>query len=772
MKIIKKTTFTSSKIFYKVSRYVCFFFTLFISVSAFSQRTILRGNVYDKEDGNSVIAASVSVIGTNLIDMTDNNGYFNINDVPAGKQKLMVTYIGYDTLVVDVSVVQSGITYKKIFIEQSTHVLKEVKITAGSIEKRTEVKAGVITISPKQMKQLPSIGGDADIAQYLPVLPGIVSTGDQGGQIYIRGGAPVQNKIMIDGMTIFNPFHSIGIFSVFETEMIKTIDVNSAGFNVEHGGRVSAIVDIQTKDGNKKRFGGVVGASPFNAKAVLEGPIVKLDENKAFSSSYLLSYKRSLLDKTSKALYSYVNENGLPFAFEDIYGKLNFSFDNGSKIDVFGFNFKDNVNYTATTKFNWKNSGGGINFVLNPVGSSFNINVNANLTNYSIELNEKDQNPRTSSLSNYFVSAAFTNYYPKSEQQFGVEVGGNATNLDYTNYLKNKISQLDNTTEIAFFFKDKFLLNDLVLEPGIRLHYYASLGKFSPEPRIGLKYNANDRLRFKGAAGMYSQNILSTVDDRDVVNLFNGFLSGPDESIYDFGKNEQLNDVLQKAWHAVVGVEYDLNQYLELNIEPYYKDFTALLNLNRGKSKANDPNFILETGKAYGIDLTAKYSRGRYYFWGTYSYSKVTRDDGRQIYPTIYDRTHNINLLGSVAFGKERSFELSGRFNFGTGFPFTRALGFFEQIPATDLSTDFASTNGQIGIIYESKRNGGRLPDYARFDLSAKKTFKFKEHLRLEVNASVSNVTNRDNIFYVNRLTYERINQLPILPSAGMNLFF
>ncbi len=755
-----------------MQKHIVLFILTIISFSAHSQRTILRGNVYDRADGNTIIAASVSVTGTNLLDLTDNDGYFNLTDPPSGSQRIMVTYVGYDTAYIDINIANLAITYKKVYLEQSSQLLGEVQITAGSIEKRTEVKAGVITISPRQIKSLPSIGGDADIAQYLPVLPGIVSTGDQGGQIYIRGGAPIQNKIMIDGMTIFNPFHSIGIFSVFETEVIKTVDVSSAGFNVEYGGRVSAVVDIKTREGNKKRFGGVVGLSPFSGKVVLEGPIIKLKEDEAFSASYIVSFKKSLLERTSKTLYSYVNEEGLPFAFEDYYGKVNISLDNGSKIDMFGFNFNDNVNYTATTKFQWKNSGGGVNFVLNPTGSNFTLGANANFTKYNIALNELDQNPRTSELSNYFFGVNITNYAPKSELQFGVELAGNTTDLQYTNFLKNTIARKDNTTELSFFFKDKLLLGDLVLEPGIRLQYYASLGKFSPEPRVGMKYNASDRLRFKGAAGLYSQNILSTVDDRDVVNLFSGFLSGPEESILDKSKNESVNNVLQKAWHVVFGVEYDFNQYLELNLEPYYKNFTALLNINRGKVLKTEHDYIVETGKAYGIDFTAKYSRGRYYFWGTYSYGKVTRNDGLQEYPTIYDRTHNINLLGSVIFGKDKSFELSARFNFGTGFPFTRAAGFYDQIQSTDLSTDFITTNGQIGVLYETKRNQGRLPDYSRLDISAKKTFKFGRYTKLEINASISNLYNRDNIFYVNRITYERINQLPILPSAGINFFF
>lgn len=737
-----------------------------------AQRTTLRGNVYEKDDGNTVIAATVAIQGANIVTLTDENGFFNFVDPPSGLQSLVVTYIGYDTTIVEVNIAKNGITYQRVYMEQSSTLLQGVEITSAATTKRTEVKAGAITVSPKQIKSLPSIGGDADIAQYLPVLPGIISTGDQGGQIYIRGGAPVQNKIMIDGMTIFNPFHSIGLFSVFETEAIQTVDVLSAGYNVEHGGRMSAVVDINTKDGNKNRLSGVVGVSPFNGKVVLEGPIVKLDESREFSSSFLLTAKKSLLEHTSKQIYKYVNEDGLPFAFEDYYGKVNFSLGNGSKIDLFGFNFTDNVKYTSGVDFNWKNFGAGANFTLNPVGSAFTLNGTVNYTNYNIALNEVNNLPRTSGLSNYMVGVNIVNYGARSELRLGVELAGYTTDLEYTNFLKHTIVQNSNTSELAFYIKDKFLLGDLVLEPGFRLHYYTALGKVSPEPRIGMKYNVNDKLRLKAAGGLYSQNILSTVDDRDVVNLFNGFLTGPEESVFDYSINDFRSGVIQRATHGVFGIEYDVNNYLEVNVEPYFKRFNTLLNLNRGKALATDPNYLIEVGDAYGIDLSAKYSRGIYYLWATYSYGKVNRDDGRQVYPTIYDRTHNINLLGSVALGRDKSFELSMRFNFGSGFPFTRALGFYNLIPSTNLDTDFISANGTIGVLYETERNKGRLSDYHRLDFAAKKTFNFSKRTKLEINASVSNVYNRDNIFYFNRISYERVNQLPILPSAGVNFYF
>ena len=269
---------------------------LFICVStSFAQRTILRGNVIDAEDGNGILSATVLVRGTGLITVTDENGFFSLQDVPEGEQVLQVTFIGYDTSVTTVSIKRSAINYARVFLNESAEILEQVTISGNNIAKKTEVRAGEITVTPKEIKTLPSIGGEADLAQYLPVLPGIVSTGDQGGQIYIRGGAPVQNKILLDGMTIFNPFHSIGLFSVFETEAIRTIDVISAGFNVEYGGRVSAVIDIKSKDGNRRHMAGVVGVNPFGAKLVLEGPLAKAEKDKAFSASYLFAGKKSLL---------------------------------------------------------------------------------------------------------------------------------------------------------------------------------------------------------------------------------------------------------------------------------------------------------------------------------------------------------------------------------------------------------------------------------------------------------------------------------------------
>jgi hypothetical protein len=163
-------------------------------------------------------------------------------------------------------------------------------------------------------------------------------------------------------MTIYNPFHSIGFFSIFETELVKNVDVYTGGFDAKYGGRISSVMDISYRDGNRKEFGGKISSSPFLAKVVLEGPMAKIKDNEPAVGSYIFSAKHSLLDYTSKTLYPNINDgNGLPFNFTDLYGKLTFNSKNGSKFSAFGFHNQDSVNYSVAD-LNWKASGGGIKF--------------------------------------------------------------------------------------------------------------------------------------------------------------------------------------------------------------------------------------------------------------------------------------------------------------------------------------------------------------------------------------------------------------------------
>lgn len=778
------------------SRLILSLLLFFFTSSLFAQMGNIRGFVYNKETSEPIIFTNVVLKGTTYGSSTDENGYFSITKLPAGKYTIMATSIGYDTATSVVELKEGGIESVKLYIGESSVTLQGVTISADKIESQTTVKMSVTKLTPKEIKRLPSIGGEPDLAQYLQVLPGVVFTGDQGGQLYIRGGSPIQNKVLLDGMVIYNPFHSIGLFSVFDTDIMRNADVYTGGFGSQYGGRISSIMDITTRDGNKKRFSGKVSATTFGAKALLEGPLKK-DGANGGSSSYIISAKSSYIDRTSKQIYSYIDDAGLPYSFTDLYGKLSLNGDNGSKISFFGFNFRDKVNYPDIAAIDWNSYGFGSNFVLIPARSQVLMEGVFAYSKYETGIDESSigaaTSDRRSSVNGFNMGLNFTYFSGLNEAKYGIEINGFKTDYSFVNPANVKIGQVENTTELAGYFTYTINAGKFVIEPGIRLHYYASLSEFSPEPRLGMKYNTTDKLRFKAAGGLYSQNLIAASSDRDVVNLFYGFLSGPDnlqDNLTDInGDVKEIKSKLQKAQHAILGFEYDITANLNVNVEGYLKRFTQLTNTNRNKIYPDQEpynnsfsasfvpdelrkDFIVETGDAYGVDVVFKYDRKQISLWAVYSLSKVTRWDGIQEYAPVFDRRHNVNLVGSYVFGTDRDWAFDARWNFGSGFPFTQTNGYYEQANFQGgLGTDYVIQNGDLAIKY-GELNGGRLPYYHRLDISLKRKFVLTERSILEATASVTNVYDRKNIFYVNRITNERVDQLPIIPSIGVSLTF
>ncbi len=778
-----------------MKKFTSFATVLFLlSVFTFSTNNVIgqdasiRGFVYEKNTGEPVIFSNVYLLGTNLGGSTDNNGYFNITRIPEGKYSLLVTYLGFDTIREAVTLRKGELLNKKFQLVESAVSLGTVNVTAERIEAVTETKTSVINLTPKTLKKLPTIGGQADLAQYLQVLPGVIFTGDQGGQLYIRGGSPIQNKVLLDGMIVYNPFHSIGLFSVFETDLIRNAEVFTGGFSADYGGRISSVMDITTRDVNKNRLSGKLSASTFGARLMLEGPIAKARTENGGSSSFVLSVKNSYLEQSSKTLYSYIEKDGLPFNFLDIYGKASINAANGSKINFFGFGFDDRVNnYKALSDFGWKSYGGGSDFLVIPGKSPVLIEGNMAYSSYKASLTEQTSPARSSSINGFNMGFHFTYFLGKDLIKYGVEVLGFKTEFNFTNGVGRKIEQIENTTELAGYVRYKGSYGKLLFEPSLRIQYYASLSEISPEPRLAMKYLLADNIRLKFATGMYSQNLIAANSDRDVVNLFYGFLSGPDNLPAKFDGKE-VTSKLQKATHFILGTEIDINRHLNVNIEGYLKNFGQLTNLNRNKiyDEATagytvpdrlKKDFIIEKGKAYGADLALKYEYNKIYFWAVYSLGYVTKtfeDKGGVLYTyrPHYDRRHNVNLILSYTGGDKKQWEMSARWNFGSGFPFTQVQGNYEYLSFTQgINYDYTTANGQLGMIY-GELNKGQLPTYHRLDLDAKRRFYFSEHTELELSFSLTNVYNRKNVFYVDQITNEILRQLPLMPSLGVTFSF
>lgn len=777
--------------------------TLCLSFLSLAQDVTIRGTLYNKKNGEPMPYEKVRLLSPKDSTalggaITDLDGLYSIPKVYPGKYILRAESFGYETIDINIEVTQSSGFIDQIFELQkleSVQDVEEVTVTAEAKRKKNEVLISTIKLDKKGLERIPSMGAENDIIGAFSVTPGVVTTGDQGGQLYVRGGTPIQNKILLDGMTIYNPFHSIGFFSIFETELVKNVDIYTGGYDAQYGGRISSIMDITYRDGNTKKFSGKVSASPFMAKAVVEGPFSGKNEGPG-GATYIFSAKHSLIDYTSSSLYPNINRDtatntsmGMPFNFTDLYGKITFKGGGRSKFSAFGFHQTDRVDYPEAT-IGWKQSGGGMNFLMVPENSPLIIKGHVNGSSFTTTFDETvsatDTLSRESSIGGFDLGFDFT-YFLKNEGEFNYGFNFNGFNTNFLTYneLKRKIELNQFTTEIGAYFNYRLVTTRWVVQPSMRAQVYASYGTISLEPRLGLKFNATEKFRLKLSGGRYSQNFTSASSDRDVVNLFNGLLSAPtnvqENFINQYQQEKNPKNGLQYAYHAIFGFELDITKKLSANVEGYYKYFTQLSNINQNKlyedvaefSYIDDvykKDFIIEDGVSYGADLLLKYSDTRLFLWGVYSYGKSTRWDGFNFYAPVFDRRHNINLVGTYLFGKKKDLEVSVRWNLGSGLPYTPTAGYYQEESFNNgVTTDYTTSNPSYVAVLLGEFNSERLPYYHRLDLTVKKQFKFKNETEMEVIGSITNLYDRNNIFYINRVTNKTIYQFPFLPSLGLS---
>lgn len=760
----------------------------------------VRGRVVDASTREPLVGATVFVPELQVGAYSNDQGIysFKVNvEGEAQEIEVLAFYFGYDTTRQIVKVPRNGTITLGITLEEKMVFTNEVEIVANKTGEitRTEVETGVTSISPQEIKLIPSLGS-ADLAQFLQVLPGVVFTGDQGGRLYIRGGTPIQNMVLLDGMIIYSPFHSIGLFSVFDPDYTRSVDVYSAAFPGQFGGRVSSIIDINTRNGNFKRFSGKADVNPFMAAAMIEGPIGKTTENGG-GLSYIVSARNNYIDKTAKTVYPYVNDTtGLPYNFLDLYGKLTLT-DGINYANAFGFRQTDNVNFEFPANIGWEAFGGGANFQLLPSGAGAIVSGAFAYSKYETSLSSQTETfPRRSGIEG-FNGTLKVGYIFNSvdEFTFGMNFLGFGTDYLFTNSFGLVTRQEASNTEAAAYLLYKKVIQSTsasgesfdraVIEPSVRVHYYNNQSRPQFEPRLRLKLNF-PRVSVSAAGGLYSQNLLSAVSDRDVVNLFQGFLSAPSRL-----DDRLQRTTLQTSWHALGGIEFELVENLSTSVETWMKDFTQLTNINRDKIFPEDPDYITETGLAYGFDFILKYQTRKAYFYTNYGWAKVTRTDrlntNPRTYPTVFDRRHTANVvaaykIGDFGFAKddngyrtrpkfsETPWEFSFRWTLGSGFPFTQTQGYFEKLNFNDNGalTDISSQNGTLGLILSDDLNGGRLPYYHRLDLSAKRRWLINNKVLMELSANLINTYNRKNIFYFDRIAFEPVYQLPVIPSVGL----
>jgi len=749
------------------------------------QNNTIKGFIYDADTRQPIPMVNVIVEPTGTGTLTSEEGYFLISRLPEGEFTMKAFRIGYDTLMEKITLKKNATVIRTIFLHQSTYDLGEISVT-GTRVKVSQRKISEVHMIPAEIALTPSIGGIPDLIQHIQALPGVVTRGDIGGQVYIRGGTPVQTKVLLDEAVIYNPVHSIGLFSVFDNDYLRNVDFYTGGFNAEYGGCLSSIIDISTKTPSTVKWSGKLDVSTIASKFLIEGPLIKDSTLENFSLSMLLSFKTSYFEQSTEWFYPYLDQE-LPFYFQDIYAKTTAQLGRSFSLSLSGYSFKDKVSETSTFKtYDWESKGFSLNLLSMPPEVPILIKTYLAGSVYEMNLREPNLDNRFSKVSTISVGMKFFRYLTRQTIKYGFDFTELRTTYQYFTNEYDAFEQGENSGELSGYLDYEGNIGWFIFEAGFRGTFFASLMKFSPEPRLAVRFLITENLALKAAAGMYAQNLIGAVSDKDIVNFFQGYLSAPVDMVSNAG-DDPSDFYVQKASHLVAGIEYDFRDKLFFDLEGYYKNYTQLINFNKDKLFNEDENpgapsymtgtFISETGYAEGLEITAKYADQRCSLEINYSLALVRRRyldaDGVTIeYYPQYDRRHNLNISGMYAFGKKRSWILTARWNYGSGFPFTPTAGYYEGITFDETGKyNFLTQNGELNILY-GPYNSKRLPAYQRLDMAIKKTFNFRNHSSLETEFSIINVYNAENIFYINRNTNEEAYQLPILPGLRISYAF
>ena len=729
---------------------------LIFAPAAYSQEYgTIRGVVVDSVNGEALSYASVGIKELNQGAYTDVRGYFVITRVPAGKVfTLMITYVGYGTKQMKVSVKPGKVSNVQIKLAPAGVEMQVVEQVAERIARKNETDISLDRIAVRQLEALPQ-GVETDVFRSIKMMPGVQSTSDVSAQYYVRGGGSDQNLVLIDGVTLYNPFHALGLFSAIDPDIINSLDFYKGGFGAEYGGRLSSVMSIVTKDGNKNKFGMKATTSFLTGKVLLEGPIP--------DGSFIITGRKSY---STEILKKFLNDKNVPSDFYDLAFKLNYSNPNfleGSKFLVNGFFSGDNVSNNSPYIEDYKWSNNMFSFRWFQVGDSpLFYEIGTSVSTFTGEVIPKysGTRPLTNSISDYGLNMNFNYIFDNRDE---INIGFHIKQIQNKLWMKtdkdNETVYDNSNANIVLFGKYKFLrFENFGVDIGARVNA-ASLSAGGSkaavlEPRLNVTYKPFSFLSFKAAVGRYRQELVTITDENDVINIFEPWIVVP---VY---LKTPTSD------HYIAGFTIDFSDYLKFTTEGYYKTMTNLVFKNYNKIYEDDPDFVNGDGESYGGEFSVKYNREplnvTISYTRGYAYKIV---DGKRYYPR-YDSRDNVNFFFDIDLGK--GWQFGANWIYSSGLPFTQILGFYDRMYVNDLFAPWYEDQ-RLPYTMLGTQNLGRLPDYHRLDLSLSKKFDLG-FMRFGFDLNVINVYNIKNIFYFKRDTGERVNMLPFLPTATVKV--
>jgi hypothetical protein len=731
--------------------------TLVLFLPAIIFAGIIKGFVKTQDTGEPISLVNVYLETTPYGATTNKDGYYVIDQVPEGSYNIVFSCIGYKFEKEPVNLTQNVIITINARLVPEPIQLGEIKVSARRTLFQQKADVSAVRLSNVDIKNPPSVIQD-DVFRSLQALPGIVSTSDFSTNLYVRGGNADQNLVLLDGASIYNPGHLAGVFSVFDPDAINSIELLTGGFPAEFGGRLSSVLDITTREGNKNHFDGTMAASILAAKVLVEGPLPR--------GSFLAFFRRTYFDKLLDLLgYDF------PYYFYDFNAKAVFDPSQSTKINITSFVNTDHLDLGTGGErvyLKWGNRMGSFNLhhLFNPkffLSSTFSFN------RYLYDMNIASNLIRVNNWVNEFSLKSDLSYVLSRDNElvFGSEVRFNGFRYNDSIMGGFNYDIYGSPFYVSVYCQAKLKpTSKLIVEPGLRIEDYFLRYKqwnnyLVPGPRLNLKYFLTLNTAAKFAIGKYYQFVTAVIPEFSPVPTL--FFWVP-----VFGGYKPL-----EANHYILGLEHWFSDDLTINLEGYYKHYYRIYTM----SDTIDVNRMEETmlkqgtGNSYGLDLLFKKDFGKISGWISYSLGYARTTFGDKTYPPSYDRRHILNIIGRFTLAK--GFYLSARWEYGSGFPYTEIIGRMRH-------WDLGFNEGKYWFVWQDIMGGSnqaRYPDYQRLDIGIERNFRIKG-ANLQVQFQIINVYNYKNLFfYYYDYDYEppprkAFYMLPILPSIGIKIDF
>lgn len=721
-------------------------FILFCGIVTAQDKGTIRGIVKDSTSQEILPFSTVMIKELGVGTTTNNRGYFTFTSLQANiNYTVVVSYIGFKSKQVVVKVLADKVKDLEILLSPSKIQLREFELIGQLSKAENTPSISKLTLSAKELNAIPK-GVETDVLRSLVNMPGIQSSGDVSAKFNVRGGENNQNLIMLDGMPIYYPFHAIGLFSVVDPDVVSSVEFFRGGYPSNYGRALSSVLRIVTREGNKNKYSGNISASLLSVKGLVEGPIP--------SGSFYFSGRKST---SNNILKKFVDQDELPVEFYDASIKLNFShpsFLAGSKFTIQGLFSEDKLNFEKQTDpdYRWANNIFGLKiFSVGTEPLTLDLGIVYSQYNNSISPKQSSTKPKENEVNDFTISTDFVyTLSSKDEINLGLDLKYLKTKLFLENRFGFRADVGNSGLSSNAYLSYKFLqIDNLGIDLGTRLNLAspAAKGDFF-EPRLNLSFSPLPQFTFKGAFGIYQQDITTISDEREVLSLFDPVIIIPQEL------------PKSKAYHNVIGVSYKFSTSFSIETEGYYKNIVSAPTYNEDKTLFSDADLLVSKGEAYGAELIARYNSNLFDFTSSYAVNWAFKEVNSFKYSPRFDSRHNVNFQLTMHLPAE--IKLNANWVYNSGHPFTKQLGYSQKLTLKDFLEETRIYQLLIPIRYFDLKNSSILPDYHRLDLSVSKLMDLN-FVKLHLDVSAVNVYNRKNIFYFDQTNGKRVNMLPFL---------